>query len=175
MAVHARRSFDERGNGFAPGLETALSDQFFAQLEALEAGKGKRCPGETSCRQRIIEDEDGRELPNPDAGPLGHPANGDRTPDQICGKCSLRGTKPGSEPPHLTQFLTVACRLDKLRDAGATFVYPQSLPSPYLWAALVGSKDGRNRHEDARAKRQEEERRRKEREAELQRLLNQGN
>jgi hypothetical protein len=127
-----------------------LADEFFRQLESLDLSDGKRCPGEQTCSQRLIDKK-----PNPDKGPLAITQNADLSTEEICAGCSKFGTKPGTEAPHLSAVLNLALYLDKLREAGASFPYPNCFPSPYWWSALAGSKQGRNRHDEARDKRRE--------------------
>jgi len=63
--------------------------------------------------------------------------------DAICGRCKLLETKPGQEPPQLTQAIVRANELDALRSAGATFAYPDAL-TPFEWACIAALQDGRN-------------------------------
>ena len=44
-------------------------------------------------------------------------------------------TKPGSQPPHLAEAISQVLRLDRLREGGARFQFPDAL-TPLEWAAI---------------------------------------
>jgi len=74
----------------------------------------------------------------------------------------MLGTKPERQSPHLAPALALAARLDRLRQGGASFPYPQSNDSPFYWACLEASADGRARADEASQKRADEKRERDE-------------
>ena len=115
--------------------------------------------------------EDDAGARNPDSGPLyGNIVKRvGQTDEEVCGGCLKNGTRPGRHSPHLTNALALASHLDTLREAGASFPYPDASPNPYWWTCLVASKEGRRRADEARNEREkvkrEEDARRRELEA----------
>lgn len=90
---------------------------------------GKACPGEEVCAL---------------TGPL---RDKSRPIEVICQGCNLRHTKPGSQPGHLSVLIIEAMRLEELKEAGATFAYPDTL-SPLEWCCLQAIKRARRKDEE---------------------------
>jgi len=61
-------------------------------------------------------------------------------------------------------WIAEAIRLDAIRQAGATFAYPDAL-SAAAWAALAGLQHGRAQADEAQAEREELQRRQREAQA----------
>lgn len=152
-----------------PGLEGAVSEFYFAQLDSLDQANNKRCPGETLCAAPPGE------LQSPDYNKESYllyreiVSRRGRTIEQVCGECIRKGTKPDQHSPHLAPALALAARLDKLRQGGASFPYPMSSSNPFWWACLAASAEGRHRADEARYARQEKESERKRKELAQQR------
>lgn len=70
---------------------------------------------------------------------------------QICAACPLLPTKASEQPPDLARWLATATRLERLKEAGAVYAYPDAL-TPGEWAALDGVKLGRLDAEEDAAK-----------------------
>jgi len=61
---------------------------------------------------------------------------------KACGDCERRHTKPGAEPPALSEAIVVACELDEERQLGRVFANQNEI-SPRDWAALRGLHRGK--------------------------------
>lgn len=70
---------------------------------------------------------------------------------QICGGCPLLPTKQSLHPPELSYWTSTALRLERLKEAGAVYAYPNAL-TPGEWAALDALKIARAEAEDESAK-----------------------
>ena len=75
----------------------------------------------------------------------------------------LKRPKP-ELPTAWAWWIAEAIRLDALRQAGATFAYPDAL-SAEAWAALAGLQQGRAKADEAQAERDELQRRQREAQA----------
>jgi hypothetical protein len=80
--------------------------------------------------------------------------NGGMTPDEICQGCRLFRTKPGKEPPQITQAITFANEHEEAVDSGYRFKSLNRL-TPLQWASIRGLTRGRKQYEEF----QEEKRR----------------
>jgi len=129
-----------------------LTEYTTRQLDLIRSLDYQTCPGEDKCES----EETGVIFTALKYDP-GEPI------DAICGRCKLLETKPGQEPPQLTQAIVRANELDALRSAGATFAYPDAL-TPFEWACIAALQAGRNlseanAHRERQAKAEEEARR----------------
>src|SRR5262249_6636754 len=108
---------DGTARGSSVGLTEGLEAYFYKQLETRRLNSGRGCPGEEVCAL---------------TGPL---RDKSRPIEAICAGCPLKATKPGAQPGHLSAPIIETLRLDDLKQAGATFAYPDAL-SPLGWAGL---------------------------------------
>ena len=69
----------------------------------------------------------------------------------ICQECPLLPTKASEQPQDLAHWSSVALRLERLKEAGAVYAYPDAL-TPGEWAALDALKLGRLEADDEAAK-----------------------
>lgn len=69
----------------------------------------------------------------------------------ICNGCPLLPTKTSEQPQDLAHWSSVALRLERLKEAGAVYAYPDAL-TPAEWAALDALKLGRLEADDEAAK-----------------------
>lgn len=99
-----------------------MTEYFTGQLEIQRSLKGEQCPGEVPC------EEDGFIFRHRQREP-------EKAIADICGDCHLRLTKPGSQPPHLAEAISQVLRLDRLREGGAQYQFPNAL-TPLEWAAI---------------------------------------
>jgi hypothetical protein len=74
--------------------------------------------------------------------------------EQICKDCKLLPTKPGSEPPHLSQAIQIAIELEEDSLVCGGFDYPAILDylDPFEWACLVAIKAARQASENKSVK-----------------------
>lgn len=70
---------------------------------------------------------------------------------QICAACPLLITKQSNHPPELSHWTGVALRLERLKEAGAVYAYPDAL-TVGEWAALDALKIARAESEAESAK-----------------------
>lgn len=114
---------DEQFGGATLGLSDALQQYCDRQLETRRRNGGKGCPGEEIC-EKI-------------GTPTGNMGLRDKSRpiEAICDQCSLRHTKPGTMPGHLSSLIVRALELDEIKESGGTFTYPDTL-SPLEWCAV---------------------------------------
>lgn len=65
----------------------------------------------------------------------------------ICAACPLLPTKQSAHPPELAQWTGIALRLERLKEAGAVYSYPDAL-SVGEWASLDALKIARDESEE---------------------------
>lgn len=123
MEAPGRHGADGRARGATVGLIEALQKYFDRQLETRRQNGGKACPGEEVC-----------EVAGAPGGLVGL-RDKSRPIEAVCGQCPYRHTKPGNQPGHLSTLIVETLRLDELKEAGATFAYPDTL-TPLQWAGL---------------------------------------
>lgn len=70
---------------------------------------------------------------------------------QICAGCPLLATKQSAHPPELSYWTATALRLERLKEAGAVYAYPEALTAGE-WAALDALKIARAEADDESAK-----------------------
>lgn len=99
-----------------------MTEYFTGQLEIQRDLKGEQCPGEAVCEKSGFIAQ--RRQRQPEMAIL-----------DICNDCHLRHTKPGSQPAHLAEAIASVLRLDRLREGGAGFSFPDGL-TPLEWAAV---------------------------------------
>lgn len=66
---------------------------------------------------------------------------------QICAACPLLPTKQSAHPPELVHWTASALRLERLKEAGAVYAYPDALTLGE-WAALDALKIARAESEE---------------------------
>lgn len=102
--------------------------------------KGEACPGEEKCTEtgRIYDER--RRSSKPDLPIL-----------TICNGCPLLPTKQSEQPADLSHWVAIALRLERLKEGGAVYAYPDAL-TPSEWAAVDALKIARAEEEEAASK-----------------------
>lgn len=110
---------------------------------AVEEQKGKRCPGEITCRK-------GGDplylLSRPSAGEQDE-ATGENSADLICPHCPLFKTKQGNTPLHVTLAINFAMEHDE-QVAGGLRLDSVDRLTPMRWAAYRGLTRGRAKFDE---------------------------
>lgn len=102
--------------------------------------RNEACPGEDTCTEggRIFDER--RRTGRPELPIV-----------QICAACPLLPTKQSLHPPEMSYWTSTALRLERLKEAGAVYAYPDAL-TVGEWAALDALKIARAEAEDESAK-----------------------
>jgi hypothetical protein len=133
-----------------------LSGYFTAQLDlqrASEDGGCKRSEKEGECFDAGIELEQGRY---------------DNLEVEICNFCQR--PRMVRQPGWLGEAVSIATRLDRLKEAGATFAYPATL-SVFEWTALDALQMARQADSEADRKERQEKAETARRQAELEQMV----
>jgi len=98
--------------------------------------RNEACPGEEACTEggRIYDER--RRSSRPDLPIL-----------TICNGCPLLPTKASEQPADLSHWVSIALRLERLKEGGAVYAYPDAL-TPGEWAAMDALKMARAEDDD---------------------------
>jgi len=132
------------------GLTRELSDHITAQLSFQRSLKTGGCFRLDACYEAGIRIE----------------AEDESRPHEICLGCNKPRGLPS--PSHLSEPMAVALRLDRLKDAGARFDYPDGLTAAE-WACLDALQTARRADQEAEARQRAQDAEMQQRMAELNR------
>jgi hypothetical protein len=161
--VEARRDRGADGGLRSPtaGLIEELTEWFTARFDKIRELNFESCPGERRC-----ETKPGARIYRFLKG------NPEMEIEQICSGCNLKETKPGTEPEHLTQAISIANELEEDSLVCGGFDYPAILEylDPFEYACLIAIKAARRASESKSMKEPQQQAQRSDQMEHLRRL-----